>query len=137
VPGEAFRNAIAGGADATMKLDTVGRWTEVKLTILREYSAAYAKILSNQNTIRHYAYIDGFAGSGYHISKISGYVIEGSPAMAFKCGFSHCHLVDLDGEKTEHLQQLAEGPNDVTVYTGDCSEVLPRDATTRLSRLVR
>ena len=107
-----------------MKLDTVGQWTEVKLSIIREYSAAYAKILSNQASIKHFAYIDGFAGAGHHISKASGSVIEGSPAIALSCGFSHCHLVDLDGEKADQLLQLAADRDDVTVHTGDCSAIL-------------
>jgi len=107
-----------------MNLDEVGHWTEVKLSILDEYTTAYSSILSKQGNIRHFAYIDGFAGSGYHVSRSSGAVIEGSPARALKHGFSHCHLVDLDGQKTEMLRGLAEGRDDVTVYTGDCSEVL-------------
>ena len=44
--------------------DIVGYWTEIKLSILRDYSKAYASILSKQESIKHYAYIDGFAGSG-------------------------------------------------------------------------
>jgi len=107
-----------------MKLDAVGPWSEVKLNIIREYSAAYAKILAGQSGIKYFAYIDGFAGAGHNISKTSGSIIEGSPAIALQCGFSHCHLVDLDGERTEQLQQLASGRDDVSVYTGDCSEIL-------------
>lgn len=107
-----------------MKLDTVGPWSEVKLNIIREYSAAYAKILAGQSDIKHFTYIDGFAGAGHHISKTSGSIIEGSPAIALQCGFSHCHLVDLDGERTEQLKQLASGRDDVSVYTGDCSKIL-------------
>ena len=54
---------------ANIKLDEVGQWTEIKLQILRDYSAAYSTILRRQSAIRHYAYIDGFAGAGSHISK--------------------------------------------------------------------
>jgi three-Cys-motif partner protein len=64
----------------TIKLDEVGLWTEIKLQILRDYSAAYSAILSKQAAIRHYAYIDGFAGAGNHISKTTGEeVIGGMP----------------------------------------------------------
>lgn len=55
-----------------LNLDTVGYWTEIKLSILREYSKAYAQILTKQQKIRHFAYIDGFAGAGTHISKSTG-----------------------------------------------------------------
>lgn len=105
-------------------MDEVGRWTEIKLNIIRDYAKTYASILAKQGSIKHFAYIDGFAGEGHHVSKTTGNIIEGSPAIALGCGFSHCHLVDLDGKRTEHLQALAAGRQDVTVYTGDCSEVL-------------
>ncbi len=44
--------------------DIVGYWTEIKLSIPRAYSKAYATILSKQKSITHYAYIDCFAGVG-------------------------------------------------------------------------
>lgn len=109
---------------ADAKLDQVGIWTEVKLQILRDYSAAYAAILSKQSAIRHYAYIDGFAGAGTHISKSTGDEIEGSPAIALGQQFTHYHFVDLDGTRAARLRQLAQGRADVTVYEGDCNDVL-------------
>lgn len=63
-------------------LDTVGYWTEIKLQIINEYSKAYAKILSRQSGIQHFAYIDGFSGAGQHISKTTGEKINGSPNVA-------------------------------------------------------
>lgn len=108
-------------------LNTVGPWTEQKLDIIRAYSSAYSSILKKQRIIKHFAYIDGFAGPGHHVSRTTGKTIEGSPAIALQCGFSHCHLVDLEGKRTDQLQQLAEGRDDVTVYTGDCSEVLLKE----------
>jgi len=107
-----------------MYFDTVGSWTEVKLSIIREYSQAYTQILRNQQHIKHFAYVDGFAGGGHHVSKATGAVIDGSPAIALTCGFNHCHFVDLDGKRTEQLQELSEGRSDVSIYNGDCSEVL-------------
>ncbi len=118
---------VTGNPWRKMKLDAIGRWTEVKLSILEEYSRAYATILAKQKIISHFAYIDGFAGAGHHISKSSGALVEGSPTRALRCGFSHCHLIDLDGDKTQLLRQIADGRDDVTVYTGDCSEVLLRE----------
>jgi three-Cys-motif partner protein len=109
---------------ADPKLDEVGVWTEIKLRILRDYAAAYTTILGQQSAIRHYAYIDGCAGAGSHISKASGAEIDGSPAIALSQEFSHYHFVDLDGTRTERLRQLASGRSNVSVYEGDCNEVL-------------
>ncbi len=108
----------------SIKLDEVGLWTEIKLRILREYSAAYSAILSKQSDIDHYAYIDGFAGAGAHISKTSGSEIEGSPAIALSQEYTHYHFIDLDGHRAHRLRELANGRTNVTVYEGDCNEVL-------------
>ncbi len=108
------------------ELDNVGFWTEIKLAILREYAAAYATILSRQDAIKHYAYIDGFAGAGSHIAERTGDVIDGSPriALAVQPPFSHYHFIDLSGQRIQQLSQLAVGRTDVSVYQGDCNQVL-------------
>jgi three-Cys-motif partner protein len=107
-------------------LDKVGYWTEVKLRILEEYARAYAQVLSKQSAIKHFAYIDGFAGAGTHVAKRTGRQIEGSPAIAMgiQPAFSHCHFIDLDGTRAARLRQLAGDRGDVTVYEGDCNKVL-------------
>ena len=109
-----------------LNLDTVGYWTEIKLSILREYSKAYAQILTKHQEIRHFAYIDGFAGAGKHISKSTGQHIEGSPSVALgiKPPFSHYHFIDMDGKRAELLRQLGGERQDVTVYEGDCNTLL-------------
>lgn len=111
------------------QLDKVGLWTEVKLEILREYSSAYAQILNKQRAIRHYAYVDGFAGAGMHVSKTSGREIPGSPSIALQTNppFSHYHFIDLDGKRVTLLKKLADGRDDVSVYQGDCNERLLHD----------
>lgn len=108
------------------RLDEVGYWTEVKLDILRDYARAYSKILSQQQAISHYAYIDGFAGAGTHISRTKGKQIEGSPAIALgiEPRFSHYHLIDMDPKRAAQLRQRAAGRTDVSVYEGDCNTVL-------------
>ncbi|MBN1845971.1 MAG: three-Cys-motif partner protein TcmP [Sedimentisphaerales bacterium] len=113
------------------KLDEVGLWTEIKLRILRDYSSAYSTILGKQSIIKHYAYIDGFAGPGRHISKASGQEIDGSPAIALSQKFTHYHFIDLDGHRAKRLRELAKGRNDVTVYEGDCNEVLLNEVLPR------
>jgi three-Cys-motif partner protein len=108
------------------ELDEVGYWTEIKLSILRDYSQAYATILHKQQSIKHFSYIDGFAGAGSHKSKRTGDIIDGSPAIALKIQppFNHYHFIDLDGDRVQMLRQMASGRNDVTVYEGDCNKVL-------------
>jgi three-Cys-motif partner protein len=109
-----------------MDLDVVGYWTEIKLHIIRDYAREYAKILNKQKFIRHFAFIDGFAGAGKHISKTTGDKIDGSPAvvLGIQPPFSHYHFIDLNGNRTEMLRQMATGRKDVTIYQGDCNKVL-------------
>ena len=110
------------------QLDTVGYWTEVKLHILQEYAKAYATILQKQPIIKHVAYIDAFAGTGAHISKASGEQIHGSPALALSVqpSFSHYHFIEMDENRAMRLRQQYSRP-DVTVYQGDCNQILLRD----------
>lgn len=110
-------------------IDEVGYWTEVKLEIIRQYSAKYTQILDKQKAIKHFAYIDGFAGAGHHVSKQTGKLIEGSPAIALNVNppFDHCHFIDLNGKKTAMLEKLATGRNDVSIYRGDCNNVLLKE----------
>jgi len=110
---------------ANEHLDVVGYWTEIKLQILQEYAKAYAKVLDNQKYIKHIAYIDGFAGAGAHISKETGDVIEGSPAriLAIQPRFTHYHFVEMNPSRVERLRGMGS-EKDVSVYHGDCNEVL-------------
>ncbi len=52
------------------KYDEIGYWSEIKLDIIKDYAAAYSRILSSQKNPNFYhIYIDAFAGAGKHISK--------------------------------------------------------------------
>jgi len=109
-----------------VRLDEIGYWSEIKLDIVREYAAAYSKIMNNQTFIRSYYYIDGFAGAGVHVSKQTGQSIPGSPANALQIEppFSGYYFIDLDGNKAALLQELARAAENVSVYSGDCNTVL-------------
>ncbi len=109
-----------------VRLDVVGLWSEVKLEIIRKYATAYSTILNSQELIRRHLYIDGFAGAGHHISRASGETILGSPANALNVEphFSEYHWVDLNSGRVAELRKLAEGHPEVTVYEGDCNQVL-------------
>lgn len=69
-----------------VEYDEIGIWSEVKLAIAREYAAPYSKIMEawRRDKINRliWIYIDGYAGPGYHVSKNTGDVVEGSPVIA-------------------------------------------------------
>jgi three-Cys-motif partner protein len=107
------------------RIDEIGRWSEVKLDIVKRYAAAYSQILSKQAGLSH-AYIDAFAGAGYHVSKTTGEMVPGSPlnALWVQPPFPEFHLIDLDGDKIEGLRDLIGERRDVHFYHGDCNRVL-------------
>lgn len=109
-----------------LEFDEIGYWSEVKLEIVRKYVAAYSRILAAQPSIRGYVYIDGFAGAGSHISRTTGNKVPGSPSIALATTppFSEVHLIDLDGTRTEELSRLSAGDPRVSVYEGDCNDIL-------------
>ncbi|MGE0446592.1 MAG: three-Cys-motif partner protein TcmP [Vicinamibacterales bacterium] len=106
-------------------LDEIGYWSEVKLAIVQQYSKAYSTILARQPYLKH-LYIDGFAGAGTHLSKTSGQLVPGSPlnALVVEPRFTELHFIDLDGGRADRLRELAAEDDRVTVYEGDCNEVL-------------
>jgi three-Cys-motif partner protein len=78
-------------------------------------------------------YIDAFSGAGLHVSKRTGAQVEGSPARALKVSppFDHFYFIDMDADKTAHLNALCRGRTDVDIHTGDASlyltqSVLPK-----------
>jgi three-Cys-motif partner protein len=110
-----------------LQFDEIGYWSEIKLDIVREYAAAYSRILAAQTKPRlEHVYVDAFAGAGVHISRQTGRFVPGSPlnALLVKPPFRAYHLIDIDGQKTALLRQLVAGRNDVHVYQGDCNSIL-------------
>ena len=109
--------------------EEIGYWSEIKLDIVKDYARAYATILAKQGI--RFAYIDGFAGSGVHLSKSSRELVPGSPLNALKIEppFHEYFLVDLDGDKVDHLRGLAEVRDRKAVHVihGDCNQVLLQD----------
>jgi len=85
--------------------------------------------MKRQPYIREYAYIDGFAGAGKHISRETGETIEGSPSIALNLPnkFTNYHFIDLDGKRINYLRKLSEGLPNVSVWPGDCNNVLLND----------
>ena len=104
----------------TFKFDEIGYWSELKLEIVEKYGSAYTNAFRNATNLKKY-YIDAFSGAGVHISKRTGQPIEGSPARALKVSppFDGFYFIDMDEDKTAHLQQLCLGRTDVHIHTGD------------------
>ncbi len=110
-----------------IKYDEIGYWSEVKLDIVKEYAAAYSKILTAQKSPSIYhIYIDAFAGAGMHVSKKTGEFVKGSPlnALLIKPPFNEYHLIDMDSRKVGSLRSIAAEYQNVTVYEGDCNKLL-------------
>jgi three-Cys-motif partner protein len=110
---------------ARVKFDQIGYWSEVKLDIIREYAAAYSRILSKQPGLSH-VYIDGFAGAGVHVRKGTDKFVPGSPLNALQISppFREFFLVDLEGDKVAQLRRLVGDRPDVHLVHGDCNRVL-------------
>ena len=106
----------------TLKFDTIGYWSEIKLDIIRDYAKAYSTILiaQKQPHLDHY-YIDAFAGYGAHVSKTTGEEVDGSPRIAVNTEppFQGYHLIDLNGNRVDHLREMFAGNPTVHVYHGD------------------
>jgi len=111
-----------------LKYDEIGYWSEVKLAILEECAKPFNQILLSQTPKLHPIYIDGFAGAGHHTAKGTGRVIEGSPtrALSVEPPFEFFHFVDIDGVRVAELRRLSAGRSNVSVYEGDCNEILVR-----------
>lgn len=112
--------------DKSFEYDEIGPWSEVKLDIVKQYAAAYTTILSKQNFIKKYIYVDAFAGAGKHVSKTSGGFIIGSPLNALNVNppFSEIHLIDLHEGKAAELRRIVGPQSNVFIYQGDSNQVL-------------
>jgi three-Cys-motif partner protein len=112
--------------------EAIGLWTEIKLQIIRDYAAAYTKILKEREWCRGYAYIDAFAGPGEFVAKQDRErTIPGSPinALDIEYKFTEYHFIDINPSKIDNLQNLIAGrPEAATVklHLGDANEVLKR-----------
>jgi three-Cys-motif partner protein len=111
-------------ARSAEQFDEIGYWSEIKLEIVRDYAAAYSRILNKKNL--PHIYVDAFAGAGQHISKSTGEFVAGSPlnALNVQPPFREYHFIDLNAMRVESLQRIAGARHDVYVYEGDCNEVL-------------
>jgi three-Cys-motif partner protein len=112
-----------------MKLDEIGIWSEIKLDIIREYANSFTTIMRKQHWCKGYAYIDGFAGAGIHISKRTGQFIPGSPLNALELDnpFTEYHFIDIDKVKAEALEVLSREKSNIKIYPEDCNLALSKE----------
>lgn len=120
-----------------VEYDEIGIWSEVKLSIIKEYASAYAKIMEAKRRERlrslSWIYIDAYAGPGYHLSKTSGELVEGSPLIALNTDppFHEYHFIDTDSGRARQLRKLSGERPDVFIYGEDCNKVLLREVFPR------
>jgi three-Cys-motif partner protein len=104
----------------------------VKLAIVRDYAAAYSRILAKQRGLEHF-YIDAFAGAGVHASRSTGDLVPGSPTVALQTRppFTGYHFIDLNRGSLDTLRGLvlsgtagAPDLDRVRFYNADCNDVL-------------
>ena len=97
--------------------DEIGVWSEIKLEIIKKYAAAYTTVMEAQRRDRisrlRWLYIDGYAGSGHHVSKARHELVEGSPLIALSTDppFHEYHFIDADAEKAAELRKQAGSRN--------------------------
>lgn len=110
--------------------DEIGIWSEVKLAIIKKYAAAYTTVMEAQRREKisrlRWIYIDGYAGSGHHVSKTSGDLVEGSPLIALNTNppFHEYHFIDSDTGRAAELRKESGDRPDVFTYSEDCNTVL-------------
>jgi three-Cys-motif partner protein len=117
------------------QLDRIGYWSEIKLEILKEYAAAYSRILSARRDPSFYhVYIEGFAGAGMHVARATEDFVLGSPlnALNVRPRFREYHLVDIAPEKVQSLRELIGPRDDVLIYQGDCNKILLEEVFPRV-----
>jgi len=116
--------------------DEIGIWSEVKLAIIKEYASTYTKIMDAQRRERipslRWFYIDGYAGSGRHVSKTRGDLVQGSPLIALNTNppFHEYHFIDSDSGRAAELRKEAVNRSDVFTY----SENARRSYSAKFSR---
>lgn len=113
-----------------IEYDEIGIWSEVKLAIIREYAGAYTRIMEAQRRDRigglRWIYIDAYAGPGYHLSKTTGELVEGSPLIALNTSppFHEYHFIDSENSRAAQLRDLTVDRPDVFTYGENCNDVL-------------
>ena len=121
--------------NTNIAFDKINYWSEIKLDIVKKYASAYSKILSaRKNPSFDHIYIDAFAGAGMHISITTGSFVPGSPlnALLIDPPFKEYYLIDLDSQKIDLLKEKTKKFENVTIYEGDCNDILIKQVFPRV-----
>jgi len=112
--------------EPAFRFDEIGAWSVLKLNIIEQYGVAYTKAFNRLGRGLKKYYIDGFSGAGVHLVKRTREQIEGSPARALKIKppFDGFYFIDMNADKTAHLETLCKGRTDVQIHTGDANPYL-------------
>lgn len=119
-----------GGGDSMATIDEIGPWSEVKLAIIRDYAAAYSRLLNATDFYpgkkAYYVYIDAFAGAGVHVARETGEYVPGSPtnALLVRPPFHEYHFIDVNQDKIDFLRDVTQGAPNVSIHVGDANAVL-------------
>lgn len=109
-----------------------GRWTESKLSALREYLVSYTQALKHKPFTLHY--FDAFAGSGTFVATKDSESKErrGSAQIALEVGGFHRYtFIEMSAKRCRSLQAFIDG------YRIQGARVLEGDANEHLVRLCR
>lgn len=115
----ALINRCILGKNSRLKFDEIGRWSEIKLDIIKRYAEEFSKILTAQDKASLYhVYIDAFSGRGMHVLKTTGELVDGSPVLALNVvpPFREYHFIDLDGVKIAALRKTVGHRSGVLIY---------------------
>lgn len=108
---------------------TWGFWTQLKLTMLRDYLAAF--VVASQSQPER-IYLDAFAGEGGGRDRLTGEEFRGSARIALDAGegrgFTRFRYFELEPKAAELEAVLrADYPGrDIRVYPGDCNAAIPK-----------
>lgn len=108
------------------KGNTIGDWSIDKLSFLERYLPCFARATKKA---RHKYYIDGFAGNGEWIHRITGEQVPGSVniALNYVADFTEMHFIEMDEERVQNLNKLVKSyhaNNKAFVHKGDCNILL-------------
>ncbi len=109
-------------------VDEVGKWSRDKLSLLKKYLNAYTTILSEQQWVTGFYYIDAFAGSGKPKLRDEEAFIDGSPrlALSLKKTFTGYFFIEREPWRVNELEKLKqEFPKAaIRILQGDCNHIL-------------
>lgn len=116
--------------------DSVGAWSEDKLSLLRKYLEAYSKIMRRQSWLRGFHYIDAFAGTGRPRARDEERFIDGSPriALTIQYPFDSYRFIEIEPWRVERLEELSQEfpKRNIRIYQGDCNEVISREIASEI-----